>query len=135
METRTHLHTETPAQVERLRKPAGLLALWFAVLAGPVAWMLGLNAQYGLVRVACARGSMLYLHAVTVLTLALALAGVWMALREWRRTGRGWPDEQGGTLSRSRFMAVVGLMAGALFSLAIVAQWLANVFLNPCMGI
>ena len=120
---------------EHLRTGRGIALLWFAVLAGPLAWMLGLNAQYSLVRLACAKGNMLYLHAVTVLTLALALAGVWMALREWRRTGRHWPDEHGGTMSRSRFMAVVGLMAGALFSLTIVAQWLANVFLNPCMGI
>jgi hypothetical protein len=129
----------TPAHEERerqrLREPRGLLALWFAVLAGPLAWMLGLNAQYGLVRVACAKGSMFSLHAVTVLTLALALAGVFVARREWHRAGRAWPDEHAGTLSRSRFMAVLGLLAGALFSLAIVSQWLANVFLNPCMGI
>lgn len=127
--------THEARERERLRRPRGVLALWFAVLAGPLAWMLGLNAQYGLVRVACARGSMLYLHAVTVLTLALALAGVWTAWREWRRTGREWPDERLGVIPRSRFMAVLGVLAGALFSLAIVCQWLANLFLNPCMGI
>jgi hypothetical protein len=130
-----HSHTPPPAEVERLRRPRGMAALWFALLAGPLAWMLGLNAQYSFVRLACAKGSMLYLHGVTVATLALALAGAWVAWREWHRAGRGWPDEGGGTLPRSRFMAVLGLMGGALFGLAIVAQWLANVFLNPCMGI
>lgn len=128
-------HPVDAGERQRLREPRGLLALWFALLAGPIAWMLGLNAQYSLVRVACAKGNMLYLHAVTVLTLALALAGVWMAWREWHRAGRAWPDEHAGILPRSRFMAMLGLLAGVLFSLAIVSQWLANVFLNPCMGI
>lgn len=122
-------------RTEYLRGWRGIAALWFAVLAGPLAWMLGLNAEYGLVRVACAKDSMLYLHAVSVLTLLLALAGGWVAWREWRRTGREWPGEGGGTIARSRFMVALGLLGNALFALTILAQWSANFFLNPCMGI
>jgi nicotinamide riboside transporter PnuC len=124
--------TESP---EHLRTGRGIAVLWFAVLAGPLAWMLGLNAQYSLVRVACARDNMLYLHAVSILTLLLAASGGWVAWREWRRTGRAWPDEQGGTMARSRFMVALGLLGSALFTLAILAQWVASLFLNPCMGI
>ncbi len=123
-------------RTEHLRTGRGIAVLWFAVLAGPLAWMLGLNAEYGLVRVACAKQNMLYLHAVSVLTLLLALSGGWVAWREWRRTGRHAPDEEaGGTLARSGFMVMMGLMASALFSLAILAQWVASFFFNPCMGI
>lgn len=127
---------QTRESAEHLREGRGIATLWFAVLAGPLAWMLGLNAQYGLVRVACAKDNMLYLHVVSVATLLLALAGGWVAWTEWRRTGRHADDEESfGTLPRSRFMVGLGLLASALFSLAILAQWVANFFLNPCMGI
>ena len=121
--------------VRHLREPRGIAALWFAVLAGPLAWMLGLNAGYGLVRVACAKQNMLYLHAVSVLTLLLALAGGWVAWREWKRTGREWAGEEPGAIPRSRFMVALGLLASALFSLTILAQWTASFFFNPCMAI
>jgi hypothetical protein len=123
-------------EARRFREPRGIAAVWFALLAGPLAWMLGLNAEYGLVRVACAKDSMLYLHAVSFLTLLLALSGGWVAWREWRRTGDDWPEsEEGGAIPRSRFMTTMGLLASALFSLTILCQWVASFFLNPCMGI
>lgn len=127
--------TETAGRAEGFRRPRGIASLWFAVLAGPLAWMLGLNTQYALVRVACAKQSMLPLHALSVATLLLALAGGLVAWREWSRAGRGWADEGAGPIPRSRFMAGLGLLASALFSLAIVAQWVASFFFNPCMAI
>lgn len=117
------------------RRGRVIAALWFAVLAAPLAWMLGLNAGYGLVRVACARNTNLSLHLVSLATLLLALAGGWVAWREWNRTGRRWPGEQGGPLARAEFMAATGVMTSALFSLAIVLQWVASLFFNPCMAI
>ncbi|HEX6042811.1 hypothetical protein [Longimicrobium sp.] len=126
---------DSPGEIRHFREPRGVAALWFAVLAGPLAWMLGLNAQYGLVRVACAKDNMLYLHALSVLTLALALSGGWVAWREWKRAGGEHPGEEGGTIPRARFMAFLGMLASALFSLTILAQWTASFFLNPCMGI
>ena len=135
-----HEHTTTPAETvreaEHFREPRGIALLWFAVLAGPLAWMFGLNAEYGLVRVACARDNMLYLHAVSLLTLLLALAGGWVALREWRRAGGVFrEEEEGGSIPRSRFMTALGLLSSALFALTILCQWVASFFLNPCMGI
>ena len=127
--------TETIDDVRHLRKPSGIAVLWFAVLAGPLAWMLGLNAEYSLVRVACAKQNMLYLHSVSLLTLLLALAGGFVAWREWQRTGREWPDEEPGAIPRSRFMVALGLLGSALFSVTILAQWAANLFFNPCMAI
>jgi nicotinamide riboside transporter PnuC len=120
---------------EFLRRGRGIAVLWFAVLAGPLAWMLGLNAEYSLVRVACAKDTNLSLHLVSLLTLLLAISGGWVAWREWKRTGRQGPGEGGGTLPRARMMVVMGLMASALFSLAIVTQWVASLFFNPCMAI
>jgi nicotinamide riboside transporter PnuC len=126
---------DATGNTEYLRGGRGIAVLWFAVLAGPLAWMLGLNAEYSLVRVACAKNSNLSLHLVSLATLLLALAGGWVAWREWKRTGREGPGEAGGTLPRSRMMVVLGLMASALFSLAILTQWVASLFFNPCMAI
>lgn len=37
-----------------------------------------------------------------------------------------------GVLSRSRFLAILGLSMSSLFFLLLVAQWLAILFLHPC---
>lgn len=117
------------------REPRGILALWFAVLAGPLAWMIGLSTEYSLVRVACAHGNMLPLHLVSLATLLLAAAGGLVSWREWRHTGEKWPGEEGGSMPRSRFMVALGLLANPLFVLVILAQWIALFAFNPCMGI
>lgn len=120
---------------ERLRGPRGAALLWAAVLAGPLAWLLAFNLQYALVRVACTGGTTLPLHVVALVALVLTAAGVWMAWTEWRRIGGGPDPEGAGTAPRARFMCVLGMLAGALFGLAILAQWLGTLFLNPCMGV
>jgi hypothetical protein len=128
------MHDST-AVLSRMREVRGIVEQWFAVLAAPLAWFLGLNAQYGFVQLACERSSMVTLHATSVATLAIALAGTWASWRIWNRLGREPGGEAGGTVPRSRFMASIGLLGGALFMIAIAAQWLTNMFLHPCMGI
>ena len=126
---------DTTDRTAYYRGAAGILALWFAVLAGPLAWALGLNAEYALVLLACDRGTMLPLHLVSLGTLLVAGTGGAVGWREWRRAGGGRPEEGGGTLDRSRFIAALGILSGGYFALTIVAQWIANLFLNPCMGV
>lgn len=127
--------SETIESSRHFREPRGILMLWFAVLAAPTAWMAGLGLEYGLVRVACAGGGMVPLHLISLATLLLALAGGLVALREWRRAGGEWPGEGHGAESRSRFMAALGMLATPLFALLILAQWIALLTFNPCMGI
>jgi hypothetical protein len=126
---------ETVDGTRAFREPRGVLGLWFALLGGPVAWMLGLGADYNLVRLACAKGTMLPLHLVSLATLLLAASAAAMAWRDWHRAGPEWPGEGGSVLDRSRFMAAAGLGSGTFFSLVILAQWLAKLFLDPCIGI
>lgn len=126
------LHAESK---ERLDSGRRIAMLWLAMLAGPLAWIMALNVQYALVRVACTGGSTVWLHLVTVVALALVGCGVWLAWSEWRRIGGGWDPSGAGAAPRSRFMCMVGMLAGALFGLAILAQWLGTLFLNPCMGV
>ena len=122
-------------RTERLREPRGIAALYLAFLGPPIIWAFGLNVQYSLVRVACATESNLWLHLVSLATLALVLGCGVVARREWRNAGGRWPGEGGGTIPRSEFMAVMGLLSSGLFALGIAAQWLASFILHPCMGI
>lgn len=126
---------ETRSLSSRFRRPGVVAALWFAVLGGPISWMLGLSLDYALVHPTCAGGSTLPLHAVTLATLVLSASAGVVAWREWGRTGGRTLDDGATALSRSRFMAAVGLLSAAYFSLIIVTQWSAKLFLDPCMGI
>jgi hypothetical protein len=120
---------------DRADAPPRMVLLWFAVLGAPLAWSLGFNTDYALVRLACAKESMLYLHLATLFSLGLSLCAGWVAYAEWRRAGKGALDEAQGPASLAGFMAILGLLGSAFFSLLIVAQWLPNLFLHPCMGI
>ena len=110
-----------------------LLALWTGILLPPVAWFLSQQLSYTLVLWACATGRQFVLHIVTVAMLLLAGAGGFIAWRTWRRAGRGRPDEGGGMLPRSRFMAVVGLLSSGMFALVIVAQGIPSFLLSACV--
>ena len=117
------------------REPRHHIKLWFALLAGPIAWMIGLTAKYAMVPFACGSTNSLAMHAVSAATLLLTVAGAVLSWQLWQRSGRQWPDERGTPVVRTRFMSMMGLMAGALFALAIIAQWITSAFLNPCMAI
>ena len=69
------------------------------------------------------------------LVRAVVGAGAWVAWREWTRAGAEWPDEGVSPAARSRFMAMLGLLGSLLFAAVILAQWLAKLFLHPCMAI
>ncbi|HXG92889.1 MAG TPA: hypothetical protein VNN73_11055 [Blastocatellia bacterium] len=115
-----------------LSSGGGLLALWFAFFAGPVAWLLNLQVSYILVPVACATGHALALYIIPLGALLLAASGLLVAWREWLRAGKQWPDESSNTIGRSRFMAVLALLVSTLFFLAILAQAIPNFILGPC---
>lgn len=109
-------------------------SLWFSLLAGPVAWAIGLNAAYALVVVACARDTTLPLHLVSLGTLLLAGAGGVMGWREWQRVGPTAPSDAPGARARTRFLAALAVAGSAYFVLAILTQWVGVFLLHPCMG-
>lgn len=106
--------------------------LWAGVLAGPVAWLVHLQTVYVLAVWACGGRGRAALHLVTLLCLAVTAAGIASAWRRWRSVGE-WPSDWGhGRESRVRMLSVLGLLAGTLFALALVAQWFAVLLLDPC---
>jgi hypothetical protein len=119
----------------RFRAPSHHRKLWFALLAPPLAWMTALTLKYFLVPFSCGSLNTWPTHLISASMLLVTLWAAWVAWQLWQDSGKQWPDESGLPIVRTRFMAMLALMAGGLFTLAIIAQWLTSAFLNPCMSI
>jgi hypothetical protein len=119
-----------PTQYFSRRK--GLLALWAGILLPPFAWFLHQQLSYILVPWACETGRRFILYVVTLAMLLLALGGGLIARQTRQCLGRGEPDEVGGVLARSRFMAVAGVLSSVMFCLAILAQVIPSFILHAC---
>ncbi len=110
----------------------GLFPLWFGILGPPIIWAGRIAVSYILVPYACWTGWIIMLHLVTLVALlATAFAG-WVAWRRWRQAGRGTEVELDGMTTRTRFMALVGILSSGFFFLVMVAEGLANFFVHPC---
>jgi hypothetical protein len=110
---------------------AGLAWLSFAMLAGPLALTINLGAGYALVKWACASGHAFVLTALSLGTLALALAGTWVG---WRcRAQLPGANEHGGRIvDRSYFVAIVAIGFSLLNALLVTIHAYATVVLSPC---
>jgi len=111
-------------------QPAGALVLWSVVLGPPILLLANLQLAYMMVPWACVRGARWPLHLVPPVMLLLAGGVALLAWRVWRRAGED--DHGASAAARTRFMAMVGLLSVALFTLAIVAQWIPIFVLGPC---
>ena len=115
-------------------KPAGSsIGLWAGMLGAPAAWATQLQVSYAFVPWTCLHGHRWVLHVSTGFFVAISLICGVACFMEWRQVGGGSAEgSAGGPTERSRFLAVVGLMVSAMFSLLILAQGTASFFLNPC---
>lgn len=111
---------------------SGQFRLWLGLLLPPVAWALQLQAVYSFSLYACLKGGFSPIHIASLIALILSLSGGFVAWRSWQQAGMNEPSKNAGPLSRSRFMAALGVLTGALFSLVIIAQWLPALIGVPC---
>jgi hypothetical protein len=109
-----------------------LAVLWAGVLLAPLAFLANLEVAYAFVTASCDRGDQLLIHLTHLACLLLSLLGGWAAWSAWRAEGSEWPGQGGGTVGRTRFMAGLGLLLSAMFTLVIVAQWIPGFLLSPC---
>lgn len=121
--------------LEYFRSGSGTVALWFGLLAGPAAWFLHLNVSYSLVRFICFHGHGWLLHLTTLATLVLAGLGMWVAWRSWKRIGEPDVTTGPGTLGRTRFMALGGMMLSGFFLGIILLAWIPDLLLHPCADV
>jgi hypothetical protein len=135
MSSEAHSPHEHPApHRDRVR----VLELLGGLAAGPAAWVAQLVVGYGLSSYACYpsdqpylrapppgwRGERPVLLAINLACLVVALAGLWLAHRNWRATRHEKPG--GGHVllatgeGRTRFLAGCGMLTAAGFALAIL---------------
>lgn len=114
------------------KQPRGLLWLWGGVLAGPLAWALSQQVAYLFVTLDCSYAKRLAVWPLMVGTIVLAAVGARVSWRNWQRVGQEEPDEGGGAIARSRFLAFVGLLLSIFSGLVILAEWLPVFFYRQC---
>lgn len=117
---------------EYFKRRTGLLWLGAGGLAGPLAIGLTQQIAYLLVTLNCSYGKGLMVWPVMAITVVLAIGGVMISWRNWQRAGRNGTDSAGDATSRSRFLAIVGLLFGGLSVLVVIAMWLPVLFYRQC---
>lgn len=110
----------------------GTLNLWVSILWPPVAWAIQMQLNYLLVRRACSVGSKFALYGVTILALATVVFAAALAFTDWKFLAARSEVQAPMVLMRSRFMAGLGLLIGAMFFVVIFAQGLASIIFHPC---
>lgn len=100
-----------------------LLTPWSGMLGAGFGWALSHQAGSDLVQDNCNAANPVLMIVIGIIGLAIAGFG---GLTSWRAAGR----EEGGR----RFVAYVGALMAALFSVAIFMQTAATLFLPGCFG-
>jgi hypothetical protein len=98
--------------------------------AGPIAWLVSLQIKYALVPWICANHVQL-VHPVTLASALVSIAGGFLSWRAWRSAGPEPLDASGGGHPH-RFIAMMGIMSAALFTLVILLQGAAALVLQGC---
>jgi hypothetical protein len=118
--------------LQKRHHTAGLRALWIGVLLPLIIAAAEMEANFVLVRQACAAQRNLALYAVVIMALLIvALSGLASALT-WRHRGSTWPSESADVLTRARFISVLGMMSSGISFALIVAHGIATLRFDPC---
>jgi hypothetical protein len=99
--------------------------------AGPVAWLVSLQAKYALVPWICANKLQL-IHPVTLVSVLIGLAGAYLSWRAFATSSPEPPPDRSGGGRPHRFVAAVGVLMALLFTLTIALQGAAAFFLEGC---
>jgi hypothetical protein len=108
------------------------IRLWIGMLLAPIAWAVQLQLVYLTSEFGCFTSDFTWNHVFSGLMLVVAIFGGAIAWLEWVATGATTNDEGADPVSRRRFMALIGILISALFSVTIVAQWLPTLMRVPC---
>jgi hypothetical protein len=107
-----------------------ILAMWGAIAAAPLAWVLHLNVAYLLAALVCTPALAVWLYGFTLLMLAIAVVGAVACGRLYRRTAG--PAQDDPAAARTHFLVGTGLLGSVLFILAIIAQTVPMTVYPPC---
>jgi hypothetical protein len=90
------------------------------------------EANFVLVRQACAAQRNVMLYVVAIIALVLTALVALIAFMTWRAEGAQWPGETADITTRTRFIAMVGLLGSGIFFLVTLAQAIATIYYDPC---
>lgn len=113
----------------------GIATLISGFVLPPAAWLLHLSVSFTVATALCEKGAaddLWVLHLLTLGALGISGMGGYLAWRNWQATGTDTSPDEGGTLARSKFLAIAGLASSAFFTLAIIAAEGASLMLGPC---
>jgi hypothetical protein len=106
--------------------------LWLVLLAAPLVWFVSFQANFALAPWACTLRWKPALYGVSLAALALVAACGLTAWGRWRRLGREFPGEAGGTVPASRTLASGAVLLNAAFFVVILAQTIVEIILGAC---
>ena len=111
----------------------GSIPVWAGILGAPLLWGVHFQVAYAMVPWICTTQRYWVAHLFTVACVLLSVWFTWLCWREWRYVGGGRPSsDEPPVEGRTRFVAVVGLMSAALFTLLIAAGHVPIFFFSPC---
>jgi hypothetical protein len=107
---------------------------WLGMALPPLAWIVQVAVNYAITPWLCRwdNGPLLQ-QGVSVIALFAAGVGIVLCWQEWRRHGGGSLLHAGADrVDRPRFMALLGLLFGALLFLLILLQGIPPFVVPPC---
>jgi hypothetical protein len=109
------------------------MRLWPALFVPPLAFLSTLAAAYALVPWACATQRHFPIHLLALGCLAITIAGIVLALRDWRSAGLVEPDDGPDKAVQVRFIAVLALMLSGLIAVSTLTLWITTWIVPPCV--
>jgi hypothetical protein len=119
-----------------LGAPTAIARLWFGILAGPTAWVLQMMVSYPLAQLSChaehRSQHVLTLQLIALTALFIIASGAATAWQALRAVPEGASSDGGRSIDRARFMAGLGLMFAAFFTLIVIATAIPSWFIHAC---
>lgn len=112
--------------------PQRAFRLWIGLLGPPVIWAIQFQTVYLASEWGCYAMDFKWIHVASIAAIVLSLVASGIAFSEWRVVGGGTADEDSDPGTRRRFMSILGMLAGALFTGLIFATWLPTLTGVPC---
>lgn len=131
----TNVVTENPSDggPSAFTRWPGLLSLALGWTLGPVVALVNQELIYQATMWACGRNQRAAIHLVPLLCLIVVIGTGITAYRDWKANGPGVEDEAADVPTRSRFLALGGMVISGFCAAVIIAQWAAVFVFAPCM--
>lgn len=117
--------------------------LWFGLVAGPAAWAVHVSVVSAFAGWACADGTLALgpvseggvraiLAGLTAVAIGFVIAGLVVAWRNWNWARDGSQGTEATSANTAAFMAISGLLVGALSLVGMIYSIVPQIFVEEC---